>query len=247
MKIKILLLTSSLMLLAATSLNAADVMHYHKTMIVINKQPINSFNWGGSYLGGQLGYKRNRETAEVTSPKPEAVVDSPEVRGEIAGIYAGFNKAIKDNIFAGVETDFLWHKTRGVVSASKKDGDFGTLFAKWSGSTRVRLAWAYNRFLPYLAGGVTYAKFNATPPYVYSNYVKEVLLSETNSRLGWTLGAGLDYAANDNILLRMEYRYNNYGKKNFTVDLRPEFSEEYVLNVKRTNYHELRLGLAYKF
>ena len=243
MKIKILVLTSSLMFTAVANLNAADIMHYHKTMIVINK-PINSFNWGGAYLGAQLGYKRNRETAEVTSPKPEAVVDSPEVRGGMAGLYVGFNRSIKDNIFAGVETDFLWHETKGVVAMPNRAVDSGTLFAKWSGATRLRLALAYDRFLPYLAGGLTYAKFKATPVSPSGPPVDITLLSEKKSRLGWTLGAGLDYAATNNFLLRMEYRYNNYGKKAFPFDIEGKLG---TIDVKRTNYQELRLGLAYKF
>ncbi len=36
---------------------------------------------------------------------------------------------------------------------------------------------------------------------------------------GWAAGAGVDYAATDNVIVRLEYRYTDYGHKDFSVEL----------------------------
>ena len=60
---------------------------------------------------------------------------------------------------------------------------------------------------------------------------------------GWTAGAGVDYAATDNVIVRLEYRYTDYGRKDFTADL--DGLELGASNKFKTN--EIRLGVAYKF
>ncbi|WP_208442595.1 outer membrane protein, partial [Bartonella raoultii] len=52
-----------------------------------------------------------------------------------------------------------------------------------------------------------------------------------------TLGAGVDFAMTDNVLLRAEYRYSDYGKKKY-------FKDTAELQY-RTN--DFRVGVAYKF
>ena len=63
--------------------------------------------------------------------------------------------------------------------------------------------------------------------------------SSSKTHTGWTAGAGVDYAATDNVILRLEYRYTDYGHKNFDVD------GVDTRNKFKTN--EIRLGVAYKF
>ena len=58
--------------------------------------------------------------------------------------------------------------------------------------------------------------------------------------IGWTIGAGIDYAALDNVMLRLEYRYNNYGKKKATT-------EENLTREVSYSTNDIRLGIAYKF
>lgn len=58
---------------------------------------------------------------------------------------------------------------------------------------------------------------------------------------GWNIGGGVDYSVTDNLILRAEYRYTDFGSKTFH-DL--WYEDEAKIKLK-TN--DIRLGIAYKF
>jgi outer membrane immunogenic protein len=41
--------------------------------------------------------------------------------------------------------------------------------------------------------------------------------TDKNSHTGWTVGAGVEYALSNNWSLRGEYRYHDFGTKNYDV------------------------------
>ncbi|WP_330168681.1 outer membrane protein [Bartonella grahamii] len=132
---------------------------------------------------------------------------------------------------------------------------------KWSGATRVRIGFAaVDRIMPYVAGGIAYAQVQGiqsvagkgkrtveqetrgddTPPVENKQTVDltgGAWADETKTMVGFTIGGGVDFAMTDNVLLRAEYRYSDFGKKKFANDTR-EFNY-------KTN--DFRVGVAYKF
>jgi outer membrane immunogenic protein len=68
--------------------------------------------------------------------------------------------------------------------------------------------------------------------------------NNTAVRTGWTLGAGFDYAATARWLVRIEYRYADFGtfRYNTAVFGLPALAENH-----RITENAVRLGLAYKF
>ncbi len=54
---------------------------------------------------------------------------------------------------------------------------------------------------------------------------------------GFILGGGIDFAMTDHILLRAEYRYLDFAKK--------EFKKDYLKLVYKSN--DFRISIAYKF
>jgi outer membrane immunogenic protein len=72
-----------------------------------------------------------------------------------------------------------------------------------------------------------------------SGTINGIGFSESKTLTGWTVGGGVDYAATDNLIVRLEYRYTDYGDKNIA------FGGLSVKNDFKTN--EVRLGVAYKF
>ncbi|WP_455478754.1 outer membrane protein [Bartonella sp. B10] len=115
---------------------------------------------------------------------------------------------------------------------------------RWSGATRARVGFAViNSFMPYVSGGVAYAQMQGS--YLSLGKKKEgnskpVSVKESDDRatmVGYTVGGGVDFAMTDNILLRAEYRYSDFGKKKF---------KKYPVEFQyRTN--DVRVGVAYKF
>ena len=100
-------------------------------------------------------------------------------------------------------------------------------------TARLRAGYAVDRWLIYGTGGYAYlhAKADRRDP-----GRKE---SHSASFNGWTIGAGTEYALTDNVTVRGEYRFADFGSKTVVFD-------NYVEDIS-PQIHSLRIGLSYKF
>ncbi|MDD9330735.1 MAG: outer membrane beta-barrel protein, partial [Bartonella sp.] len=64
-----------------------------------------------------------------------------------------------------------------------------------------------------------------------------VSLDDKKILVGYRVGAGVDFAMTDNVMLRAEYHYSDFGKKKF-------YRDQFEVNYKSNNF---RVGVAYKF
>ncbi|AQX30735.1 outer membrane protein [Bartonella schoenbuchensis] len=115
-----------------------------------------------------------------------------------------------------------------------------TLKQKWSGATRVRIGFAVDRIVPYIAGGVAYAQLQnifSRSIETEGHEISSSSLSDKKIMVGYTLGGGVDFAMADNVILRAEYRYSDFGKQKFAKD---KLELDYQTN-------DFRVGVAYKF
>ncbi|CDO46288.1 hemin-binding protein [Bartonella henselae] len=117
-----------------------------------------------------------------------------------------------------------------------------TLKQNWAGATRVRVGFSVDRVMPYFAGGIAYTQLHDTISISIKKNDESVVASknltdEKKTMIGYTLGGGVDFAMTDNILLRAEYRYSDFGKKKFA-------KEKLEINYKTNDF---RVGVAYKF
>ncbi|VEJ45107.1 outer membrane protein [Bartonella vinsonii] len=117
-----------------------------------------------------------------------------------------------------------------------------TLKQKWAGATRARVGFVVDRMMPYVAGGVVYTQLQNIFALPANTTERAVNLSalvhdEKKTMIGYTLGGGVDFAMTDNVIVRAEYRYSDYGKKKFAQD---KIEMSYKTN-------DFRVGVAYKF
>ncbi|EJF81407.1 Opacity protein and related surface antigens [Candidatus Bartonella washoeensis] len=131
-------------------------------------------------------------------------------------------------------------KTTALVDAKIKNNF--TFKEKWSGATRVRVGFAAaDRILPYVAGGIAYAQMQGIATVsgkdASGKTVSTKESDKTMTMVGFTIGGGVDFAMTDNVLLRAEYRYSDFGKKKFEKD---DAEFHYKTN-------DFRVGVAYKF
>ncbi|ENN92652.1 outer membrane protein [Bartonella schoenbuchensis] len=122
-----------------------------------------------------------------------------------------------------------------------------TFSDKWSGATRVRLGAAFDRVMPYVAGGIAYSQLKASVENAKASGAQKAEgtsvekplegLSDSKTMVGYTLGAGVDFAMTDSVMLRAEYRYSDFGKKTFVKD-------KVEVDLKTNDF---RVGVAYKF
>lgn len=225
---KFLILGSSILLATLTTgAYAADV--------VSAQEPAPSFaapafNWSGAYIGGQIDYSMTKGKFSYAN-FPEAKATG---KGFLGGIYTGYNFDVGNNVILGAELDF----TTGFNKSKKNDASgyaaYATTQARWAGAARARVGYAMDRFLPYLAGGVALGGIKDTVTTQNSSFTSD------KTRSGWTIGGGVDYAATDKVILRLEYRYTNFGKQNFDLNNSMNYSRKLSTN-------DIRIGVAYKF
>ncbi len=114
---------------------------------------------------------------------------------------------------------------------------------KWSGATRVRVGFAIDRVVPYISGGIAYTQLQNTFKLKVADTAgraidfSDFLHDEKKTMVGYTFGGGVDFAMADNVIVRAEYRYSDFGKK--------KFAHERVEMDYKTN--DFRVGVAYKF
>lgn len=235
MNIKAILIASSAVFAGISGANAADAIQYQEPVPAIAAP---SFSWAGGYFGGQIGYGWGK--SRFTDPNFSGDL-KPD--GFLGGLYAGYNFDVGNNVILGVDGDITYNNLKDSESEDFGGGIFAGAETKlrWSGAVRARAGYAVDRFLPYIAGGVAFGSVKNSGYFdLGTDYFSA---SQSKTLTGWTAGAGVDYAATDNIIVRLEYRYTDYGRKDFGGS--NDFFSFDTGNKLKTN--EIRLGVAYKF
>jgi len=190
-----------------------------------------AFTWTGFYLGLNSGFgfgQSNWTTLPSGSFSPD---------GFMVGATVGGNYQI-NQLVLGIEGDFDWQNVRGSKTAAPcfappGPGSCDTA-SNWVGTFRGRIGYAFDRVLLYGTGGgaVTDVKASAG-----------ALPWATSTELGWTAGAGLEYAFTDNWTAKVEYLYASF--QNATC---PTASCGTAL-AQSVSFKEnmVRLGINYKF
>jgi len=172
------------------------------------------FTWTGFYVGVNGGYSWNNWT--------DGLGDSFNANGGIAGGTIGFN--YQWNWFvAGFEGDVDWAGNK--FSQTQTDSEFGgTSVATLNYKNNVlstfaaRFGVAADHALFYGKAGGAWTQEKYTISGTDPNFGT---LSASNSfdRLGWMVGAGVEYAFTNNLTAKIEYNYINFGSDNQTLTL----------------------------
>jgi outer membrane immunogenic protein len=165
------------------------------------------FSWTGFYAGINGGY--------VWGPSnwsdPAVGVDSGKFNtsGGLVGGQLGYNWQT-GAVVLGIETDADWMsvkgRTAGLGGVCVLDGGGQCQTQQnWVGTTRARAGYAFDRWLPYVTGGVAYGNIQAV----------QSTGTFTNTNVGWTAGAGLEYAIDRNWSAKLEYLHVDLGTATF--------------------------------
>lgn len=118
----------------------------------------------------------------------------------------------------------------------------------WLVTIRPRVGVAIDQLLFFGTGGLAMTRFKYDEEFTdtFSPALGRQSLSET--RLGWTLGAGAEYALREHWSLKLEYLYADFGKVSTTSMLtRPPGKTDVFAHSATFNVHAVRLGLNYRF
>jgi outer membrane immunogenic protein len=180
-----------------TAANAADLPRRSAEMPVKAPAYVAPFSWTGFYLGinGGGGWGRSEWTGAAGS------TDRFDVSGALIGGTAGYNWQAGHTVF-GLEGDIDWSNIRGSTSSGICAASDCSTKNDWLGTVRGRVGYAFDRFLPYITGGLAVGNVKAEVPGG----------STDTTRAGWTVGAGLEAAITGPLSLKVEYLYADLGK-----------------------------------
>ncbi len=181
------------------------------------------FTWTGAYLGVNAGYGWGKVT------KSGSFFNKPN--GFVGGGQIGYNYQM-GNIVLGAEADIQYS---GLEAQAKADTTAipvinGKLRPDWFGTVRPRVGYAIDRTLLYVTGGLAYGNQKLSV---------DGLGSGSNTSVGWTAGAGAEYAFTNNFTGKVEGLYVNLGDHTYT------FTTPAVK--AGTEFGVVRAGLNYKF
>ena len=208
------------------------------------------FTWTGIYVGAQVGYAWGTSNINVTDGFGDFVSFHSSNSGVIGGGHVGYNLQFNQFV-VGLEGDVDGTSLSKSISGSPFIEDLGsvpvtaTAQVDIMGSIRGRVGYAWDRVLIYATGGVEFAGIKGT---IYGPFGGQV--SSSTTRVGWTLGGGLEYAITDNWSVRAEYRYAQFGHSSFAADnafTTPGLAALGVIASRTTNLNRVEVGVSYKF
>ena len=158
------------------------------------------YNWTGFYVGinGGGGWGRSEWTNAGGS------TGGFDVSGGLVGGTIGYNWQLGRWVF-GLEGDIDWSDIRGSTSSGICVGTSCETRNDWLGTGRIRIGYAFDRFLPYVTGGVAFGDVKASVAGFGSS-------NDTNA--GWTLGGGVEAAIAGPWTAKVEYLYVDLGNNN---------------------------------
>lgn len=188
--------------------NAADLPNRGNYSGPAFANPANAINWAGLYVGAQLGYATGK-------------ANNANISGFLAGGQAGYNFQVDKAVF-GLEADLSY-------SGIDYRGFADTFRQKWLMSGRARIGYSFDRFLPYVTGGLAYSTATMKAPTGKSD----------NGHTGFVLGVGAETMLTDKVSARVEFLHYRFGAETYAIPL--------ATRSTRITTNALRFGLNYRF
>ena len=194
-----------------------------------------AYNWTGIYVGGHVGYSRGRLTSNN-----DATIDH-EPDGLVGGVHMGANWQW-NWLVVGVETDLALSNIDGEDSTTAVgfNADVDSKM-KYLGTVRGRLGVAFDRTLIYMTGGYAYSEIDARVR-VSQGGIPFVSGSDQISLQGWAIGAGIEQAVTNHVIVRLEYLYDDFGTTTSAINLGFPFRDQF-----KWQSHIARAAVSWKF
>ncbi|MDK9697142.1 MAG: porin family protein [Siculibacillus sp.] len=207
----------------ATPLTQAEVAYV---------QPSRAFNWTGFYGGGYVEYGFGKDRVGIAPP---VAIGMANVNGFGGGLTAGYNYQT-GNFVVGLEADIgLSNMHDRVTNALLFGGSVANVKYDWFATVRPRVGYAIDNLLLYATGGLAVGgidnRIAVTAP--------AGAMSSKTTRVGFAVGAGVEYAFTQQLSVKAEYLYTNLETRTHT------FGPYSTRSIGVANH--VRIGLNYHF
>jgi outer membrane immunogenic protein len=243
MKTRLLTGTAAAAIMVGSSAYAADLPM--KSFL----SPAPQFSWTGCYVGANFGMGAGH--IQWTDTQPDGNIDGnpatartahTDMSGGVAGGQIGCDMEFPASIVLGIAGSF----DASDVTGTNQD-QFNAPWTlrdhiDWYSTITGRLGAAVNNVLLYGKGGAVFA---------HNNFEIEnsgvTLGTPSDVRLGWTVGAGVEWAFSPNWSAVIEADYYSFENKTETFNLVPGFiNAPTTINVA-PSFETFTLGVNYRF
>jgi outer membrane immunogenic protein len=217
-----LLVSFGLVPLFATPIMAADLP---VKAPALKAAPL--YNWTGCYGGANFG--------SLFAQKDWGALGSHDETGLLVGGQLGCNYQVSTWVF-GVQGDIAWSDASGTNVDQVSGGTDQSKIDSLS-SVTGRVGYAWDRLLTYAkAGGAwTHDKYD-----MFNN----TTVSASETRSGWTVGGGFEYAIVSNLSMFFEYNFYDFGTR--TVGFTTAAGSSQLVDI-RERESVVKVGANWKF
>jgi len=203
--------------------------------------PVPVYTWTGCYVGASAGTSNGHSDGFSTTPGSTALGLGPggtniplfaatqltgsfDLSGFIGGGQIGCNYQVGAWVW-GIEVDGSATNKSGQQNAATGPNlaigpgvvqnplNFWELQERWLVTARGKLGWTiWDKTMVYVTGGAAWAKIDSSL-WVIGNQIATGI-QQTNTRSGWTVGGGLEYALGYGWSVKGEYLYVDFGDWN---------------------------------
>jgi outer membrane immunogenic protein len=251
-----LLLSTAAAAAMAGSAYAADIPYRHSPPPPPYVPLVPIFTWTGFYVGVNAGGAFRGSSNDgfndalfFGGAAPFALGNTNNSARFIGGIQGGYNWQINNNFVLGIEGD-----GQALVGSNNTNKTFGFVgngsTTSFLGTVRGRAGVALDRLLVYGTAGVAFGgSSNSWPNTIIGNIGGVPTFftanNSNNTRIGYAVGAGVEYAFVNNWSVKVEYLFVDLGRNDRTY-IAPGGLAGFAFK-DREQDHILRAGLNYRF
>jgi outer membrane immunogenic protein len=201
------------------------------------------YNWSGIYIGvnGGYGFGTSNWSSPAATGFPASTTGNFGTNGWLGGGTVGANYQFWGGAVLGVEGDWDWTNLNGTSAAAPciavAPATGCQTSSNWLGTVRGRAGWALDRVLLYGTGGVAFAP-------IQTSITNSGGGTNSNTEVGWTAGAGVEFAFAPNWTAKAEYLYVDLNNGSCTSACgsppAPAVAAKFTENV-------IRAGVNFKF
>jgi outer membrane immunogenic protein len=209
--------------------------------------PAPFYNWSGLYIGGHIGGGWGDETATNVNASPLAAAGSATVgkpTGFLGGGQIGVNYQMNTWVF-GIEADVSWSDVKETtVTASLVPGISlnGSSNTNWLATVTGRVGYAVNNWLLYAKGGVAWSDVDYTAALVTAGVAAPAFVV-SDTRVGWIVGAGVEFGFWNNWSAKLEYNFIDFGTERYSFTVAGATAPVDI----ESQIHVFKAGLNYRF
>jgi outer membrane immunogenic protein len=207
-----------------------------------------AFNWTGFYVGGYLGAGLRQARFNDVDGYNAALASTWNANRTnfLGGLTVGYNWQVSPNFLVGVEGEIGYLGGARRYQPASVD-TFGRVGDSAYGLITARLGFTADRALFFVKGGLALGGGNlrAIDDCNTGACGGGLLSGSRSSNVGWTIGAGVEYAVAQNWTVKAEYNYVRFN--NATINAVTPAGATFRYGVNNNDAHLFKVGVNYLF